>query len=573
MRTAKPTPFCLTIISALMLVSALEAQADQHAQAQVETPETEAPPNPNEVGLSLREAVDLAIENNLGVEVARHAPLIASEDVDIAWGVYDPVLSGGMSYTNARSPNTSPFNTEDANRNKNRNGNAKITGLVPLLGATVSMDYVGARAETNQGFSSLSPQWSSGLAFKASVPLLRGLVWNNPWTQVKVTNLLRESSLESFRADLMDTVLGTVQSYWQLVAQQEQLRVAKKSHQTSLALLDQTKIQYEVGVKSKVEVIQAEAGVAERELEVINTEARYQNSQDALIDAVYGVRLTPNSQLQIAPTDSPSDFDEIHIDREVAAQLAAENRPELASLKLEIERQEVLVRFRKNQRLPQLDLNVSYGTSGIEGKGNPNAFNPKANPADPPPPPPPDTGGNFSDTHDQWFEKRGGREYAVGGVISIPLGNYGPRHSVSRARLELRRAKTQMLALNQNIILEVRRDIRLFEAALKGIDASERQRIAAEEQLRAERIRLEHGESTPFDVLQKESDLVNAEVSKIRALQLYRTSAANLDRRQGTILRTHNIVVGSVGALRNGMESESFGLRDILDPINPASRN
>ncbi len=567
MHTAKPTPFCLTIISAFMLVSALEAQADQHAQAQVETPETEAPPNPNEIGLSLREAVDLAIENNLGVEVARHAPLIASEDVDIAWGVYDPVLSGGMSYTNARSPNTSPLNKNDASRNKDRNGNAKITGLVPLLGATVSMDYVGARAETNQGFSSLSPQWSSGLAFKASVPLLRGLVWNNPWTQVKVSNVLHESSLESFRADLMDTVLGTVQSYWQLVAQQEQLRVAKKSHQTSLALLDQTKIQYEVGVKSKVEVIQAEAGVAERELEVINTEARYQNSQDALIDAVYGVRLTPNSLLQIAPTDSPSDFDEIHIDREVAAQLAAENRPELASLKLEIERQEVLVRFRKNQRLPQLDLNVSYGTSGIEGKANPDPIAIGALP------PVEDTGGNFSDTHDQWFEKRGGREYAVGGVISIPLGNYGPRHSVSRARLELRRAKTQMLALNQNIILEVRRDIRLFEAARKGIDASERQRIAAEEQLRAERIRLEHGESTPFDVLQKESDLVNAEVSKIRALQLYRTSAANLDRRQGTILRTHNIVVGSVGALRNGMESESFGLRDILDPINPASRN
>ncbi|MCS5619299.1 MAG: TolC family protein [Myxococcota bacterium] len=567
MRTAKPTPFCLTIISAFMLVYGLEAQADQHAQAQIETSETEAPPNPNEVGLSLREAVDLAIENNLGVEVARHAPLIASEDVDIAWGVYDPVLSGGMSYSNTRLPNTSPLNQNDASRNKDRNGNAKITSLVPLLGATVSMDYVGARAETNQGFSSLSPQWSSGLAFKASVPLLRGLVWNNPWTQVKVSNVLHESSLESFRADLMDTVLGTVQSYWQLVAQQEQLRVAKKSHQTSLALLDQTKIQYEVGVKSKVEVIQAEAGVAERELEVINTEARYQNSQDALIDAVYGVRLTPNSLLQIAPTDSPSDFDEIHIDREVAAQLAAENRPELASLKLEIERQEVLVRFRKNQRLPQLDLNVSYGTSGIEGKGNPEAFDPmNAGP-------PPGTAGNFSDTHDQWFEKRGGREYAVGGVISIPLGNYGPRHSVSRARLELRRAKTQMLALNQNIILEVRRDIRLFEAALKGIDASERQRIAAEEQLRAERIRLEHGESTPFDVLQKESDLVNAEVSKIRALQLYRTSAANLDRRQGTILRTHNIVVGSVGALRNGMESESFGLRDILDPINPASRN
>ena len=157
MHTAKPIPFCLTIISALVLVSALEAQADQHAQAEIKTSETEAPPNPNEVGLSLREAVDLAIENNLGVEVARHAPLIASEDVDVAWGAYDPVLSGGMSYANARTPNTSPFNTADAIRNKNRNGNAKLTGLVPLLGATVSMDYVGTRAETNQRTSSLTP--------------------------------------------------------------------------------------------------------------------------------------------------------------------------------------------------------------------------------------------------------------------------------------------------------------------------------------------------------------------------------------------------------------------------------
>ncbi|MCP5044061.1 MAG: TolC family protein, partial [bacterium] len=142
-------------------------------------------------------------------------------------------------------------------------------------------------------------------------------------------------------------------------------------------------------------------------------------------------------------------------------------------------------------------------------------------------------------------------------------------HSVSKARLELRRAKTRLTQLHQQIILDVRRDIRLLEAARKGIDASERQRIAAEEQLRAERIRLEHGESTPFDVLQKESELVEAEVAKIEALQLYRTSASDLDRVQGTILRTHNIVVGSVSGLRNGMEAESFGVKDLLDPVLP----
>ena len=70
-------------------------------------------------------------------------------------------------------------------------------------------------------------------------------------------------------------------------------------------------------------------------------------------------------------------------------------------------------------------------------------------------------------------------------------------------------------------------------------------------------------------MLQKESDLVEAEVSKISALQLYRTSASDLDRAQGTILRTHNIVVGSVSPLRNGMEPEAFGVGDLLEPVLP----
>ena len=154
-------------------------------------------------------------------------------------------------------------------------------------------------------------------------------------------------------------------------------------------------------------------------------------------------------------------------------------------------------------------------------------------------------------------------------MFTIPLGNSSGRHNVSKARLELRRSKTELIQLHQKIILEIRRDIRLLKAARKGIDASERQRVAAEEQLRAERIRLEHGESTPFEVLQKESELVEAEVAKINALHLYRTSASDLDRAQGTILRTHNIVVGSIAGLRNGFEKESFSFNQLLEPILP----
>jgi len=553
---------------ALLLLAALEVQADEHldvaeaADHAVEDMVAETTNETETIPLSLHETVNLAIQNNLGVEVSRHAPLIADEDVSIAWSAYDPTFDGEFTHASNRGAASSSSFDPDGTEIFTNTGSAGINGLIPLLGATLSLDYTGSRVKNNPT-SNLSPKYESGLALAATVPLLKGLVWNEPWTQVTVASTQHSASLENFRETLMNTVQTTVARYWQLVADLEQLRVAKKSLQTGQALLQQTRTEYEVGVKSKVEVIQAEAGVAQRELEVIRAEASYRNAQDALIDAAYGIRLTPDASLTVQPTDSPSDYDEYTVDPTAATALAMKNRPELASIEYEIERQETLVRFRKNQRLPQLDLNVTYGTSGVEGNGNEDSVFSGFGPV------PEGTGGDFSDTADNWFEKRGGREYSVGGRFTIPVGNYGPRHNVRRARLELRRSKTRLTQLHQRIIVEVRRDIRLLEAARKGIDASERSRVAAEEQLRAERIRLEHGESTPFDVLQKESDLVEAEVSKISALQLYRTSASDLDRAQGTILRTHNIVVGSVSPLRNGMEPEAFGVGDLLEPVLP----
>ena len=97
------------------------------------------------------------------------------------------------------------------------------------------------------------------------------------------------------------------------------------------------------------------------------------------------------------------------------------------------------------------------------------------------------------------------------GTFSIPFPNTTARKRVVRSDLELRRSKTCYARLEQSIILEVRNAARNLNASVQGIQAAERRRLAAEEQLRAERIRLEHGESTPFEVLQRESDLVEAE--------------------------------------------------------------
>src|SRR5262249_29876441 len=149
---------------------------------------------------------------------------------------------------------------------------------------------------------SLSPQYETGLTANVTLPLLRDFLWNQPWLLVKTSTNLQGRAYEDFRTRLMDIVQQIESNYWNLIATQESLRVANKSLESRMTLLDQTKAQYDVGVVSRVEVVEAEAGVAERDFNRITAENLYRRAQDNLIDVVLGPNLTPDSSLEIEPT-------------------------------------------------------------------------------------------------------------------------------------------------------------------------------------------------------------------------------------------------------------------------------
>jgi outer membrane protein TolC len=418
-----------------------------------------------------------------------------------------------------------------------------------VTSTSYEISFGGTRTRTDRSISSLSEQWDSELNFSISQPLLRNLYWNQPWTEVKLSKEAYAQSLADFRLALMDVVLGVESAYWNTVATEEQTQVAVKSLEASKKLLEQTEVQYEVGVVSRVEVVEAEAGVAEREVELIRARNEYENAEDQLIDRVLGVQLTPSSDLRVNPTDRPEDYTAYQVDVEEAAAKALERRPELASLDQAIRQQEIQLTFNRNQMAPQVDLVASLGYKGLAGK-----------PCTPTPAPPggfafcstPPTGieSDFGSSLDDYFTSKGNVNWSVGGIFSIPLGNQAPRARKRQAQIQLRRIRTQRTQLVQQIIVDIRTAARTLRSAQEGIEAAERRRLAAAEQFRAEGIRLEQGESTPFDVLQRERDLVAAQSQKIGALQLYRDAVAALERQQGTILERHNIVVDQARRLR-----------------------
>jgi outer membrane protein len=497
-----------------------------------------------ELALSLDEAISMAIENNLHVEVVRHDPMIATERAIAAWGSYDPLAFGEGEWARNKTPVASELQGGLSLIEEDQIiGTGGISGLVPKLGWSYEVGYSGQRLESNSAIQSLSPEYRSGLTGYVTLPVLKGFLWGPAWTEVKTTRVLEDQSYEQFRLQLMDVITGVENAYWNVIATREQLRVANKSVETAAALLEQTRAQYEVGVVSKVEVVESEAGVADRDFNRIVAENVYLSAQDLLIDLVLGPHLTPESKLELRPTTEPEVVD-YQIDADAATRKAFDHRPELSIAQYAVENQELNLKFAKNQRLPQLDLVGSYGYAGLAGTtstspgfgGVPRAEIPIDD--------------RYSDTHNDYFGASGARSWTAGAVLSFPLGKIRQRADVRRVDLEIRRAKTMVRRVEQDIILEVREALRNLDSSIEGIEASKENMEAAQEQLRAEQIRLEHGESTPFAVLQREEDLVTAESRHITSLQAYRNSVTAVDRRQGTILRDRGIVVEDALALR-----------------------
>ena len=489
--------------------------------------------------LAIEEAVAMSIRNNLNVEVERFGPLIAEANAESFWGAYDPTFSGDATYDVAKAENISGINLgPGTTKDRTQGGSFGVNQLIPYVGASLDARFSSNSLGTRNTFTALDSQYTSNFFLTATVPLLRNVVWNQNWTNVKLAGVQSEAAEQQFDQALMDNVQSTVNSYWGLVAARDRVRVAQKSLETARALLDQTRTQYEVGVVSKVEVVEAEAGVANREFELIKTANDYRNAQDILIDAVLGPKLKPLTDLQVVPTADLTSHERVRIDVAGAVAKAFEKRPELRVAQSTIDQSEINLRFAKSQRLPQVDLVGRYGYIGIAGRGN-RQLNPVFGGT-----PQPDSG--YGHSWDNFFQENGKDNFRVQGVFSVPLPNTRGRQLVARSQFDLQRSQTSLVRLEQKIILDIRAASRTLLAAGQGIEAAERRRLAAEEQLRAERIRLEHGESTPFEVLQREEDLVEAESQKINALQTFHAAETALARAQGTILETHAVEVDAV---------------------------
>jgi outer membrane protein TolC len=514
------------MIRVTLLVLLIAAPSAALAQG---TPPTT--PLGGEVRLTLHDVTALAVAQNLDLEIARAQPQIAREIEDQAHGAFDPVGFGEYRFDHTEEPFASPVQDVFAGAAVSSVDNdiwtyqSGLAGILPI-GINYSSTYLFTRTDSTSAFDALErayrPRWVS----TATLPLLRDLIYNEANVAVKRTDILRRLSDERFRQVLMDTLVGAETAYWNLAARRADEAVAAKSLETARDLLEQVRVQYEVGVVSKVNVSQAMAGEAERDFEHVIRKNFARKAQDDLLDLIARPDLEQYQATRVV-TEDPA-FVDYEVNEAAAVGRALELRPELAQAQRNVEDAELQLKFARNQRLPRLDVTGGYTLTGLSG--------------------PVKEGGTQTvptgwwSADDEFFNASGNHGWTLGGRVEIPIGNRSASNRVTQREIELRRSLSALKRQEQDIILEVREAARNLRSTIEGLQAAERRRVAQEESLRAEQERLRLGDSTPFQVLEFEEDLAEAERQEIFALQGYRNSITAIERAQGTLLETRGVV-------------------------------
>jgi outer membrane protein len=497
--------------------------------------------------LTMREAIELALNNNLDIEVSRKTSTMAEFDLRAARGFYQPRFTGQSYYERSTVPNVSIFSNNQKTTQGTFLGNAGITGYVPNFGTVLNSTFNNQRLTTDNPISILSPQLNSSLGFNLTQPLFRGRRFDLPRRNIEIAKRNIALTDTQFRQRSIEVVSNVQKAYWDLAFALRNLQVQRDSLRDAKAQQEHNRRLADEGQLAPIDVVAAETQVANFEQAVydaLNVVNQNENTLKNLLapnrnDAIWNVAVTPVEPvaLDVPNTTLPE-----------AMQLAVDNRPELEINTIQKSINAIDQRLYRDQKKPQIDFIASYTASGIGGSQNPN-FSPTIPTACTRNPPDPVacaqlqqnlgllTGSPLSGIF--------GNRYPVvrfGLNFNIPLfGDKTAKANYGRSLVEGERLETQREQLEQNVQVEIRnalQTIRTGEARLRSASIA---RENSEKQYESEQRKLDAGQSDVYRVLERQTALATARSNELKARTDLNKAIADLQRATGNTLKANNV--------------------------------
>jgi outer membrane protein TolC len=480
------------------------------------------------VALSLRDAIALALQNNLELQVFRYNPVISEYGRRALYSVYDPTVRGSFSRNeNTRESggiNLNTGNTQPGTDSQTETAAFGVSGLTPI-GTTYDLSHNIVRNQVTTPFllgtnsfgepvfgRRNSDTYTSAAALTVVQPLLRDLWIDNERLQIKLARRNVQIAELSFERQVMDIINRVEQAYYGLVAAREAVRVGQADVAVKKQFFDEQRRRVEVGILAPLDEKLAQAELAKSESLLIGFRGLAADAESVLkglIQENYLNNIGTELQLTDRLLAMPATLELFDAFKE-----AMEKRPDLQQARLELEKARIRLKYDFNQLFPRLD---AFGTLGYNGLDT-------------------SVRGALGDISDREFENK-----TIGLQLNFPLTMWGPRNKRKQDEVVKEQAILELKHLEDIIIQEVDFEVRLIRTRWAQIPYTREVTIAQQAALEAEKKKLDAGKSTSFNVLTIASDVTLAQVEEIRAILTYNQALAELAFRKGTTLERWNI--------------------------------
>ena len=501
--------------SALLVAASLMA-ATAHAQ----TNSAASADQPATLRLTLDDAVRRAVENNPELAIVRLGVDVDSARVGESRGAFAPMFSTTLGRSSSATP---PSNLFVGDRGVNVDDLFSSTGIrqrLPWGSGTWSLSWDTARTTTNNPISSFDPSLQSGFQIAFSQPLFKDRAIDPARLQYIVAKRNVESSDLRFREAVVQTVAAVKQAYWTLKASLANVTVQQRSLELAQELARENKVRVGAGQNPPLDVVQAEAEVAQRRENLIRARTLAADAEDSLRSLIVDPADAAFWSVHLDPAESPTPVN-APPDVEGAVARAINERYDIARAGQELANARTNVDFFHNQRLPDVRLETSYRGNGLGGTqflrsgGFPGLVTGTRNLG-------------FGDSLGQIFSNDF-PTWSVGLTVSYPLGHSYETAGLVQAQVESRQAAQRIASLRIQAVETVRRAGRQIQSTAERVDAARAGATLAEERLQSEQRRYEVGLSTTFLVTQAQRDLLEAEVNLLQTTLDYESAVVSFE--------------------------------------------
>jgi len=545
--------------------------------------------------LSLQDAVDLALENNMDIVVARYNVWFADTDLlrtagggvgrgtsgasipfsqaNIPGLSFDPQITGNYSIDSRVIPVNNPFISGTG-----------VAGISSLTAHTSTFN-----TQYSQGFSpgtSMFVTWdntrssstSPALLFDPSVQtsinigfqqqLLNGFGRSINKRQIYIAKNNRKIADLAFSQQAITTITSTINTYWELVYARQNVNVQQQAVTVSEKLYNDNKKQLEIGTMAPLDVTRAESELATNRQNLIVAQTAQLQQQQALKNLVSKDPLSPNFvRVEIIPTEKPNTPTGVEpASFEEAVAEAFQKRPDLQEQVYNLKNAGIEVNATRKALLPTATLTAQYGTTGLSGNskiaGTPvtsagsrivNATgmpvlvdsNGVAIPIFQPLVTTPTAGTSskgFTDAMSEVFHNNF-PSYTIQMNVTVPIRNRIAQADYQRATLTQRQLQAQVQQLKNSAILNVQNTYVALVQDRARLEAASKARELQQQTFEAEQKKYQLGASTVYNVILTQRDFITAQGTELRALADLAEAKANFEQALGRTLDVNRVTI------------------------------